>query len=100
VSTIKVDDWLKEELTRLQSESQMNEKTLSYNEIVKNAVKLQELAPIMMRYIYARMDSWNPYDLLSWFYEEYGIPVGEELVEVYARLIVETSSPLREKSDE
>jgi hypothetical protein len=77
----------------------MNDRNLSYNEIVKIAIKLQELVPIMMRYINARLDGWNPYDLLSWFYEEYGIPVDEELVEVYARLIVESSSPLRERSN-
>jgi hypothetical protein len=95
VSTIKVDDWLKDKLIRLQSVTQMDEKTPSYNEIVKNAIKAQALTPILMRYIYARLGDWNPYDVLSWFYEEQRATIDEELVEAYARLIVETGSPLR-----
>jgi hypothetical protein len=33
--------------------------------------------------------------VLSWFYEEQRATIDEELVEAYARLIVETGSPLR-----
>ena len=99
MSTIKVDDELKDELTRLQSATQMDEKTPSYNDIVKQAVKAQALTPMLMKYIYARLGDWNPYDLLSWFYEEHRVPMDEALVEAYARLIVETKVPLRGESD-
>ena len=48
------------------------------------------LAPILMRYIGARVDDWNPYDLLSWFYEVEQAPMDRELVEAYAELVEET----------
>ncbi|MCW4011638.1 MAG: hypothetical protein NWF07_01460 [Candidatus Bathyarchaeota archaeon] len=87
MSTIKVDDGLKDELARIQS---VHRESLSYNDIVWNAVRSQMLAPILMRYIRARIDDWNPYDLLSWFYEVEQAPMGRELVEAYAELIEET----------
>lgn len=88
MSTIKVDDGLKDELARIQSVRRGE--SLSYNDIVWNAVRSQMLAPILMRYIGARIDGWNPYDLLSWFYEVEQVPMGRELVEAYAELIEET----------
>ena len=88
MSTIKVDDGLKDELARIQSIRR--DESLSYNDIVWNAVRSQMLAPILMRYIRARIDSWNPYDLLSWFYEIEQAPMGRELVEAYAELVEET----------
>lgn len=88
VSTIKVDDGLKDELARIQSVRRGE--SLSYNEIVWNAVRSQQLAPILMRYIRARMHEWNPYDLLSWYYEEERAPIGRELVDAYAELVEET----------
>lgn len=99
MSTIKVDDWLKDELSRLQSTSMVDEKTPSYNEIVKQAIRRQALTPILMQYIYARLGDWNPYDVLSWFYEEHRAPMEEELVEAYARLIVETQRALGGEND-
>jgi hypothetical protein len=87
VSTIKVDDGLKDMLARIQSSRGESQ---SYNDIVWNAVHSQMLAPILMRYIEARIDGWNPYDLLSWFYETKQVPMGRELVEAYAELIEET----------
>lgn len=92
MSTIKIDDELKNELTRIQSRYQ-SEKSLSYNDIVRNAVKTQELTPILLQYIYAKMDNWNPYDVLSWFYEEKKTPMDKTLVEAYAELIMETGKP-------
>ena len=89
MSTIKVDDELKTELTRIQSRYQ-TEKTPSYNEIVKNAVKTQELTPILLKYIYSKITDWNPYDLLSWFYDENKTPMDTMLVEAYAELIMDT----------
>ncbi|TFH19251.1 hypothetical protein E4H04_00660 [Candidatus Bathyarchaeota archaeon] len=91
MSTIKVDGELKDELTRLQTLAG-NDKSLSYNDIVWKAVKSQALTPILMRYIYSRIGDWNPYDLLSWFYEEMRTPLDKELVEAYAQLIVETKA--------
>jgi hypothetical protein len=88
VSTIKVDDELKEELTLIQSKYQ-SDKTPSYNEIVRNAVKVQELSPILLQYIHSRIENWNPYDVLSWFYDENKRPMEKELVEVYAELIMD-----------
>jgi hypothetical protein len=88
VSTIKVDDELKEELTRIQSTYQ-GEKSPSYNDIVRNAVKVQILTPILLHYIDSRIDDWNPYDVLSWFYEENKGPMDKELVEAYAELIMD-----------
>ena len=87
VSTIKIDDELKEELTLIQSRT---EKSPSYNEIVRNAVKIQTLTPILLKYIYSRIDDWNPYDVLSWFYDEHKTPMDTELVEAYAELIMDT----------
>jgi hypothetical protein len=87
VSTIKVDDGLKDELSRIQSG---RDQPASYNDVVWNAVKSQKLAPILMRYIRTRISDWNPYDLLSWFYEEEQTPMGRELVEAYAELVEET----------
>ena len=95
MSTIKVDDELKEELTRLQSENQIDERIPSYNDIVWQAIRVQELMPILMRYIYAKQGAWNPYDVLSWFYEENKAPMDMGLVEAYARIIVEMEVPLR-----
>ena len=92
VSTIKVDDELKNELARLQSASGAD-KPPSYNELVKKALMGQALTPLLMRYIYSRIDGWNPYDLLSWFYELEKIPMDRGLVEAYAELIVETGVP-------
>ena len=86
MSTIKVDEELKEELTRIQSRYQ-SDKSPSYNDIVKNAVRIQELTPILLQYIYSRIDDWNPYDVLSWFYDENKTPMDKELVEAYAALI-------------
>ncbi len=86
MSTIKVDEELKEELTRIQSRYQ-GDKSPSYNEIVKNAVKIQELTPILLQYLYSRIEDWNPYDVLSWFYDEKKTPMDKELVEAYAALI-------------
>ena len=87
MSTIKVDDELKEELTRIQSHYQSDKP--SYNEIVRNAVKIQTLTPILLRYIHSRIEDWNPYDVLSWFYDEKKAPMDKELVEVYAELIMD-----------
>jgi len=87
VSTIKIDEELKEELTLIQSRT---EKSPSYNEIVRNAVKIQTLTPILLRYIYSKIEDWNPYDVLSWFYEENKTPMDTELVEAYAELIMDT----------
>ena len=92
MSTIKIDDELKEELTRIQSRYQ-RDKSPSYNEIVRNAVKTQELTPILLQYIYAKIENWNPYDVLSWFYEENQKPMDKTLVEAYAELIMETGKP-------
>lgn len=87
MSTIKVDDGLKNELARIQSNRGMSQ---SYNDVVWSAVRSQMLAPILMRYIGARVDDWNPYDLLSWFYEVEQAPMDRELVEAYAELVEET----------
>ncbi len=92
MSTIKIDDELKQELTRIQSKYQ-SDKSPSYNEIVRNAVKTQELTPILLQYLYAKMENWNPYDVLSWFYEEKQKPMDKTLVEAYAELIMETERP-------
>lgn len=92
MSTIKIDDELKQELTRIQSRYQ-SDKSPSYNEIVRNAVKIQELTPILLQYIFAKMENWNPYDVLSWFYEENQKPMDKTLVEAYAELIMETGRP-------
>jgi hypothetical protein len=92
VSTIKVDDELKDELSRLQSAGGA-EKPPSYNDLVKKALRSQALTPLLMRYIYSRIDGWNPYDLLSWFYEVEKTPMDKGLVEAYAELIVETGVP-------
>lgn len=88
MSTIKVDDELKEELTRIQSQHQ-SDKPPSYNEIVRNAVKVQTLTPILLRYIHSRIEDWNPYDVLSWFYAENKAPMDKKLVEAYAELIMD-----------
>ena len=88
MSTIKVDDGLKDELARIQSVRRGE--SLSYNDVVWSAVRSQMLAPILMRYIGARVDDWNPYDLLSWFYEVEQAPMDRELVEAYAELVEET----------
>ena len=85
VSTIKVDDGLKEELARIQSVH--HEESLSYNDIVWRAVKSQELSFLLMRYIRSRVDGWNPYDLLSWYYDEEKSPLSRELTEAYALLV-------------
>ncbi len=85
VSTIKVDDGLKDELARIQSVRRGE--SLSYNDIVWRAVKSQELSLLLMRYIRVRVDGWNPYDLLSWFYEMEKAPLNRELVEAYALLV-------------
>ena len=87
MSTIKIDEELKEELTLIQSRT---EKSPSYNEVVRNAVKIQTLTPILLKYINSRIDDWNPYDVLSWFYEKNKTPMDKELVEAYAELIMET----------
>lgn len=92
MSTIKVDDELKEELTLIQSKYQ-SEKSPSYNDIVRNAVKIQELTPILLQYIHSRIEDWNPYDVLAWFYEQSKTPMDKELVEAYAELIMETGKP-------
>ena len=86
MSTIKIDEELKEELTLIQSRI---EKSPSYNEIVRNAVKIQTLTPILLKYIYSKIDDWNPYDVLSWFYEENKTPMDTGLVEAYAELIMD-----------
>ncbi|MFC1804086.1 hypothetical protein ACFL0D_09020 [Thermoproteota archaeon] len=88
MSTIKIDEDLKNELGRLQQDTSMaHEKQLSYNEIVKNAIKNQALTPILMSYIYAKIDNWNPYDIMSWFYEQNRVPIDASLVEAYAQLV-------------
>ena len=87
MSTIKIDDELKEELTLIQSKT---EKSPSYNDIVRNAVKIQTLTPILLKYINSKIDDWNPYDVLSWFYEINKIPMDKTLVEAYAELIMDT----------
>ena len=87
MSTIKIDEELKEKLTLIQSRT---DKTPSYNEIVRNAVTIQTLTPILLKYIYSKLDDWNPYDVLSWFYEENKTPLDTELVEAYAELIMDT----------
>ena len=87
MSTIKIDEELKKKLTLIQSRT---DKSPSYNEIVRNAVTIQTLTPILLKYIYSRLDDWNPYDVLSWFYEEHKVPLDTELVEAYAELIMET----------
>ncbi len=92
MSTIKVDDELKNELARLQSSSG-TDKPPSYNELVKKALRCQALTPLLMRYVFSRVDGWNPYDLLSWFYEVEKAPLDRGLVEAYAELIVETGVP-------
>ena len=86
MSTIKIDEELKEELTLIQSRI---EKSPSYNEIVRNAVKIQTLTPILLKYIYSKIDDWNPYDVLSWFYKENKTPMDTGLVEAYAELIMD-----------
>lgn len=97
MSTIKIDEELKNELGRLQQKtSQAYEKQLSYNEIVKNAIKNQALTPILLRYIYAKIDNWNPYDIMSWFYEQNRVPIDSSLVEAYAQL-VESIQRLRDE---
>jgi hypothetical protein len=90
VSTIKIDEELKEELTLIQSKT---EKSPSYNDIVRNAVKIQTLTPILIKYINSKIDDWNPYDVLSWFYEINKTPMDKTLVEAYAELIMDTKKP-------
>jgi hypothetical protein len=88
VSTIKIDEELKSELGRIQQESSdMHDRQLSYNEIVKSAIKYQALTPVFMRYIFEKIDNWNPYDLISWFYEQNRVPLESGLVEAYAQLV-------------
>ena len=92
VSTIKIDEGLKEELTHLQSIYHRNSGQPSYNELVKRALKIQKITPLIMRYIKAKIDDWNPYDLLSWCYAEQKSPLEKELVESYAELVEEIQS--------
>ena len=92
MSTIKIDDELKDELTQIQSMQQAT-KTLSYNEIVWNAVRNQKLLPILLKYLYTKINDWNPYDVLKWYYDEEKTPLNQKLVEAYAQLIVETERP-------
>lgn len=89
MSTIKVDDELKNELTRIQSSQ--DDGSFSYNEIVWNAIRKQKLLPILIQYLYSKVSDWNPYDVLTWYYDEEKIPLDQNLVEAYAQLIVETS---------
>ena len=88
MSTIKIDEELKSELGRIQREtSEVHEKQSSYNEIVKNAIRYQALTPVLMRYIFEKIDNWNPYDLMSWFYDQNRVPIESGLVEAYAQLV-------------
>jgi hypothetical protein len=96
VSTVKVDGELKNELTRLQS-SFGGDRAPSLNDVVRRAVSSQSLAPLLMRYINARIDDWNPYDLLSWYYDEMMAPMERGLVETYAQLVVELRASLGDK---
>lgn len=94
MSTIKVDDELKMELTRIQSMYQ--DGSLSYNDVVWRAVRLGALAPLLIRYINSKIDNWNPYEVLSWFYEKQRGPMDKYLVEAYASLIEDMEKDLGE----
>ena len=96
MSTVKVDGELKDELTRLQS-SFSGDRSPSLNDVVRKAVSSQALAPLLMRYINDKIDGWNPYDLLSWYYDTMRAPMDRGLVETYAQLVVELRASLGEK---
>ncbi len=94
MSTIKIDEGVRRELTHLQ-QARGSPKP-SFNELVWLALKRQALIPLLLRYIKDRFNSWNPYDFLTWFYQVSGSPLDPELVSVYAGMVAELDAGLEE----